>query len=95
MKIDDGFQEASSSRVARPAKTYGAGMMLTFGAVVLLAAVLGFLGGMQVNKSTTAQSGSGPSGMSSTSSGSMPTPPSSSSSTNSSTSTNSTSSTSN
>lgn len=53
MKIEDGFNDAPSVHETRPVrteKTFGVGAMMTFAAVVLLAGVLGFLGGMQVNK---------------------------------------------
>lgn len=82
MKIEDGFNDAPSVHETRPVrteKTFGVGAMMTFAAVVLLAGVLGFLGGMQVNKnsSTQAMQGGfgGPGDMSTIATGTMPIPP--------------------
>lgn len=93
MKIEDGFDAPTKTvetrQVAVTEKSYGLGTIISFVGVTLLAAVLGFLGGIQVNKgsSTQAMQGGfgGPGGMSSTTSsstgtntgtGTMLTPPS-------------------
>ena len=79
MKIEDGFDNQASRRAVRETSTkkiYNFGTMMAFGAIVLLAAALGFLGGMQVNKTNAQAAQNGFNGMSRTATnGVMPTPP--------------------